>query len=98
MLCLWESGGKEPCVTDLIYMLAVLRPYSTLISVEYVVRDWQLSMGSKLESSLDNLNNNKQVLKLIMSFGIQLQQRVEVSGALKERDLELEKKQVYSVF
>lgn len=34
MLFLWENGGKEPCVTDLIYMLAVLRPYSALMSVD----------------------------------------------------------------
>lgn len=39
MLFLWESGGKEHRVTDLIYMLAVLRPYSALMSEEYVVRD-----------------------------------------------------------
>lgn len=72
MLFLCENGGKEPCVTDLIYTLAVLRPYSALMSVEYVVRDWQLCTGNKLESSLDNLNNNKQFLKLIMNLGIQL--------------------------
>lgn len=42
------------------------------MSEEYVVRDWQLGTGSKLKSSLDNLNNNKQFLKLIMSLGIQL--------------------------
>lgn len=98
MLFLWESGGKESRVTDLIYMLAVLRPYSALMSEEYVVRDWQLGTGSKLESSWDNLNNNKQ-FQVNHEFG---HSTLEVCwgfrGALKKRDLELEKKQVYSVF
>lgn len=42
------------------------------MSVECVARDWQLDTGSKLESALDILNNNKQFFKLIMSLGIQL--------------------------